>query len=197
MNTRSESRSRRFRQVLYLVAVLAAFGVGHWIAQATVIETSLLENAENDNVIEKLGSIVDQFEIAQAADLLSPEDAEQAWRSVVEYWSDSGDGFRLGIAYARLAEFCLDRGEFDDALDLYRKQYDVVGDAEQRLKAEALAGQYDIYDLQGMEKERNQIGMKLWPHRSELEDGPFEGTVLKDLNELKERFETQAESGPS
>lgn len=194
MNTRAESRSRHLRQGLYLVAVLAAFGVGCWVAQATVIETSLLGNAENDNAIEKLDAIDDQFDSARYADLFSPDDAERAWRSVVGYWSDSGDGYRLGTAYARLAEFCLDRGDFDEALEMYRKQYDVAGDAEQRLKAEALAGQYDIYDLQGMDKERNQIGMKLWPHRGDLKDGPFEGTVLKDLNE---RFEKQAESRPS
>lgn len=197
MNTRSESRGRRFRQVLYLVAILAAFGVGRWIAQATVIEAPLLGSTESDSVIKKEESAAIQVESAELADLFKSDDAERAWRSVVEYWSDSGDGYYLGIAYARLAEFCLDRGDFDDALDLYRKQYDVVGDAEQRLKAAALAGQYDIYDLQGMEKERNQIGMKLWPHREELKGGPFEHSVLKNLNDLKERFEKQAESRPS
>ncbi len=190
MNTRSESRSRRFRQVLYLVAILAAFGVGRWIANATVVEQALLTSAENENVIRK-ESAAKQVEQARGADVFAPDQAERAWRSVVEYWSDSGDGYSLGTAYAKLAEFCLDRDDLNEALEMYRKQYDVAGDAEQTLMAEALAGQYDIYDLQEKEKEKGKVAVELWPHRDALKGGSFEHTVLKDLNDLKERFEKQ------
>lgn len=185
MHTHSESRNRWFRLGLYAVALVAAFTVGRWIAQATVIERPLLEGAEGASEYEKeMESISDQTDLADYADRLVPYNSgysEQAWRSVIKYYGDSGDVYRLGKARKRLAEICLDRDAFDEALSEYGELYDLAGDTERDMKAEALAGQYQIYDRLGNTQKRDEIGAELFPKRELLKGGPFENTVLADL----------------
>ena len=198
MSTRSESRSRRHRQILYGIAILAALVAGGWIARATVIERPLLEGAEEGSVYgAPMDSLSDQVALAEYADGVEPYnsgDAERAWRSVIEYHSSSSDVLSLGSARKRLAEIYLDRDEWEKALGEYRELYSLAGDTELRMKAEALAGQYDIYQLQGKRPERDQIGVELFPLRTHLVGGAFENTVLV---RLQEQFETQREKEPS
>jgi tetratricopeptide (TPR) repeat protein len=191
MHAGAETRSYRFRVILYAAAVLAAFAFGGWIARATVMERPLLEDAKNASVYgQKKDTLSDQVEQALYVDSLEPpniRDAEQAWRSVVKYWSGSGDIYSLGPAYGRLGEIYLDQQEFRKALDAYQELYNLAGDPEKQWKAEALAGQYQAYDLMGEFQQRDRIGAELLPLRDQLRGGPFEYTVLEKLQTQVEK----------
>lgn len=201
MHAHPDSHNRWFRWALYGVALLAAFTVGRWLAEATVIERPLLAGAEEVSEFEKeMESITDQYDLGLYADRLEPYNsryAEQAWRGVLKYHGDSSDVFRLGHAHKRLAEICLDRDAFDEALQLYGELYNLAGDTELELRAEALAGQYQIYDRLGNTEKRDQIGAKLFPDREYLRRGPFENTVLAELEQkLAKPPEGQAPTAP-
>ena len=191
MHAGSGSRNARLQIIVYTAAIFAAFALGAWIARATVMEPQLLQGAENASIYsEKRDSFEDQLDQALYVDSLDPpniRDAEQAWRSVIQYWSGSGDIYSLGPAYGRLGEIYLDQQEFDKALDAYQELYKLAGDPEKQWKAEALAGQYQAYELLGKLQERDRVGAELLPLRDQLRGGPFEYTVLEKLQTQVEK----------
>ena len=191
MHTQSESRGRLLWPALYTLAVLAAFAAGGWIARATVLEPRLLEGAQDASTYaKKKASLSAQIDQALYVDGLEPPNiraSEEAWRSVIKYWRHEGDVYSLGPVYERLGEIYLDQEEYEKALDAYREWYSLAGDTELQWKAEALAGQYQAYELLGKLEERDRIGADLLELRDQLRGGPFEYTVLEKLQKQIEK----------
>ncbi len=195
---------RRWLQIGgYAAAVVAAFVAGGWIAHATVIERPLLQGVSEITVIGDMGSLNEQIALAMTFDEAEPYDAdaaERAWRSVIDYYGESGDQPRLiGLARQRLAEIYLDRSQFapaelDKALAEYQELLILAGDTEQTLKATALAGQYFIYGKQNRTAKKNEVLAKLQAMRDELKGGPFDNTVRKELEEMFEQKKTKIEA---
>lgn len=191
MKSGSESRGRWWRRAVYSAAVLTAFAAGAWIARATVIERPLLKGFEEVPLFKDMGSLPLQVAMAENLDRSQPynaRDAEQAWRSVIKYYGDSGDAYYLGMAHRRIAAFCLERNDFAEALSEYRELYDLAGTADRQMKAEALAGQFYTYERLNRPQDRERVGMELLDLADELEGGPFESTVRPQLEELRARL---------
>ena len=106
---------------------------------------------------------------------------------MIKYWRHEGDVYSLGPVYERLGEIYLDQEEYEKALDAYREWYSLAGDTELQWKAEALAGQYQAYELLGKLEERDRIGADLLELRDQLRGGPFEYTVLEKLQKQIEK----------
>lgn len=195
MKSGVSSRHRRRRLVLYGVAALAAFAVGGWIAHATVVEPPLLGDATEVSAFPKADSLGEQVRLAVEVDAAVPYDigkAEQAWQSVIEYYGDSGDQYDVGNARLRLAEIYVDSGQWDKALAEYEELFVLAGNTEREMKANALAGQYEVYEHLGQTDKKADVRLSLIPYLDDLKDGPFDNTVRARLQ--KEIDETSKES---
>ena len=184
MKTRSESRRRQLQLVFYATAIVVAFAVGGWIAHATAVESPLLEDAARISVYGDTGSLPSQVYLAIKVDEAVPyndREAEQAWRSVIEHYGETGDELNIGLARQRLAEIYLDREEWEKSLAEYRELYIIAGDTELELRATALAGQFFIFEQQNRLQEMAATRARLLPLLDKLKGGPFDNTVRARL----------------
>ena len=195
MKAGSESRRRRLQLSFYAAATVSAFLVGGWIAHATVIERWLLEGAGEAFVYADTGSLQSQLSMAGVVDQAKPFDAheaERAWRSVVEYYGDSGDQVGVGVARQRLAEIYHDWGQWEKSLKEYQELYLLAGDTERAMKADALAGQYEIYEQQKNSRDMARVREKLISLLDYFKGCPFYNTVrarlAKEIEEHKNKI---------
>ncbi|MHB8900853.1 MAG: serine/threonine-protein kinase [Thermoguttaceae bacterium] len=196
MKVRSNSRRQLLEWLGYLLAVTAAFAAGGWIAHATIVERPLLQGVAELPVVEDMGSLQAQVFLATKIDDSLPYDghqAEQAWRSVINFYGNTGDQFNIGMARQRLAEIYLDRRDWDKALAEYRELEILAGETEPELKATALAGQYFIFDQQKRPQEMAAVQEQLIPLLDKLRGGPFDNTVRarleKEIRESSKKLE--------
>ncbi len=195
MKTDPKSHDRRLHRILCVAAAVVVFAIGGWFARATVVERPLLEGVGEVPIFGDEGDLPTQVAMAYGVDREQPysEEAEQAWRSVLTYYgSISDDIYYLGPAYEHLAAIYRDRGDLVAALAEYQNLYDLAGKADPAEKAHALAGQYEIYKEQGKKQEKDRVARELISQVDELKGGPFENTVLPQIEELRARLREES-----
>jgi serine/threonine-protein kinase len=162
MQTVAMNRIERPRWARWALACLATFAVGLAAAFLTTRGEHLLASAKDSSLpIPKQETVGAQWLYA------SQLGTEDAWRAVVEYFPDKRYwGYR---AKQHLARIYLKEDHDAPAMAIF-KEFALLDDTEEELRAFGLAGQCWILTKQGQYRQSAEVLGQLLPIRSKLKD---------------------------
>jgi serine/threonine-protein kinase len=190
MKTISLQRPGRYSRLCWAAGLAATFLLGGLVAWASLAESPLLSHRPQEPVaIPQQETALRQWYYASRIAAEEPWRAEEAWRSVIEYFPDKK--YLVRCAEQQLAQVYLREGDYVQAMELFDK-FAAASESEKELRAFGLAGQCGVLTLQGKYRESARVLEQLWPIHGKLQNAQMERLLDRVIRKNRHELGSQA-----